>query len=189
MSKQVEHLSIEEQQAIAEFEEKLQSSIGLETGPFSAWDPVNRPMIRHWCEAMGDKNAAYCDPEVAATLGAPEGAILAPATMMQAWTMLGYSGEHPPGSDTREAMPMMPLCDEHGYVAVVATNCEQEYLQPVCEGDELSGYSKIESISEQKSTALGIGYFITQVTEYRNQHDQVVGTMRFRILKYKPHQT
>jgi len=31
-----------------------------------------------------------------------------------------------------------------------------------------------------------VGYFVTQLTEYRNQHGEVVGTMRFRILKYKP---
>ncbi|MFE3283438.1 hypothetical protein ACFXJJ_09995, partial [Streptomyces sp. NPDC059233] len=44
-------------------------------------DPVNEPMIRHWCEAMGDANPAYTGP-----------AAIAPPTMLQAWTMGGLSG-------------------------------------------------------------------------------------------------
>lgn len=174
-------------QAIADLERKLQQTVGVEAGPFKAWDRVNRAMIRHWCEAMGDENPVYRDPALAGGLGAPDGAVVAPPTMLQAWTMMGYAGEHPPGSDDRDAMPMIPLLDEQGYLAVVATNCEQEYLHPICEGDDISGYSSIESVSARKTTALGVGYFVTQLTEYRNQRDEIVGTMRFRILKYKPH--
>ena len=29
-------------------------------------DPVNVPMIRHWCEAMGDTNPAYEGPDAVA---------------------------------------------------------------------------------------------------------------------------
>lgn len=186
LRRQVESLNEAEIHEIAALEEKLQSCVGAEAGPFLSWDTVNRAMIRHWCEAMGDQNTAYSDPTFAAVLGAPEGAVIAPPTMMQAWTMTGFGAQHPPGSDTREQNPAMPHFAEHGYLAVVATNCEQEYVQPVFEGDKLSGYSTIESVSERKTTALGVGYFVTQLTEYRNQHDEVVGAMRFRILKYKP---
>lgn len=186
LSRPVESLSEAELYEIAALEEKLRSCVGAKAGPFLAWDSVNRAMIRHWCEAMGDNNPAYSDPAVAAVMGTPAGAVIAPPTMMQAWTMTGFGGQHPPGSDTREQNPAMPHFAEHGYLAVVATNCEQEYVQPICEGDKLSGYSTIESVSERKTTALGVGYFVTQLTEYRNQHGEVVGTMRFRILKYKP---
>lgn len=44
-------------------------------------DAVNKPMIRHWCEAMGDANPAYTGPDA-----------VAPPTMLQAWTMGGLSG-------------------------------------------------------------------------------------------------
>ena len=126
---------------------------------------------------------------MAAQLGAPAGMVVAPPTMMQAWTMTGFAGQHPPGSDTRESMPVLPLFDQQGYLAVVATNCEQEYLQAICEGDDINGRSTIESVSSRKTTGLGVGYFVTQLTEFRNQRDEVVGNMRFRILKYKPHST
>ncbi len=180
-------LSDVECQEINLFEQELQSYIGSESGPFLSWDRVNRAMIRHWCEAMGDANPAYYHADAAAQLGAPQNAVVAPPTMMQSWTMTGFSGEHPPGSDTRESMPVMPIFDRQGYLAVVATNCEQEYLQPICEGDDINGRSSIESVSSQKTTGLGVGYFVTQLTEFRNQRDEVVGNMRFRILKYKPH--
>ena len=186
MSKPAESLSEEEQQELTHFEAGLQRFVGAEAGPFLGWDTVNKAMIRHWCESMGDKNPAYFDPAAAANLGAPEGAVVAPATMMQAWTMTGFAGEHSPGSDTREGMPVLPLFSEQGYIAVVATNCEQEYFLPICEGDDIQHSSVIESISGRKTTGLGTGYFVTQLSEFKNQRDEVVGTMRFRVLKYKP---
>jgi len=186
LSKPPEVLSDTELHQISLLEEKLRACVGSEAGPYLAWDKVNRPMIRHWCEAMSDENPAYNDAAAAAALGAPPGTVIAPPTMMQAWTMTGFSGQHPPGSDTREQNPAMAYFAEHGYLAVVATNCEQEYMQPICEGDHLSGQSTIEAVSERKITALGVGYFVTQLTEYRNQRDEVVGTMRFRILNYRP---
>ena len=59
-------------------------------------------------------------------------------------------------------------------------------MQPIFEGDSLSGHATIEAVSGRKTTALGVGYFVTQLTEYRNQRDEIVGTMRFRILNYRP---
>ena len=186
LSKPVESLSEAQLYEISALEEKLRSCVGAKAGPFLAWDSVNRAMIRHWCEAMGDKNPVYSDPAVAAPMGAPAGAVIAPPTMMQAWTMTGFGAQHPPGSDTREQNPAMPYLKEYGYLAVVATDCEQEYMLPICEGDDINSRSTIESVSGRKTTALGVGYFVTQLTEYRNQHDEVVGAMRFRILKYTP---
>ena len=46
----------------------------------------------------------------------------------------------------------------------------------------------IESISEEKATALGIGYFIDTRTTFRDQHGAEVGWMTFRVLKFVPQQ-
>ena len=70
-------LSEAELYEISALEEKLRSCVGAKAGPFLAWDSVNRAMIRHWCEAMGDKNPAYSESAVAAVMGAPAGAGLA----------------------------------------------------------------------------------------------------------------
>ena len=50
----------------------------------------------------------------------------------------------------------------------------------------MSGESVIESISEEKSTRLGPGHFLTWVTTYRVESGEVVGRQRFRVLKFRP---
>ncbi|MET9834620.1 OB-fold domain-containing protein [Streptomyces sp. NPDC006385] len=134
-------------------------------------DPVNAPMIRHWCEAMGDTNPAYEGPDA-----------IAPPTMLQAWTMAGLSG-HTGRAHAYEEL--LTLLDEAGFTSVVATDCEQEYLRPLRPGDEITFDSVIETVSEKKTTKLGTGYFVTTRMDVRVGAD-LAGTHRFRILKYAP---
>ncbi|MFD3991713.1 bifunctional MaoC family dehydratase N-terminal/OB-fold nucleic acid binding domain-containing protein [Streptomyces sp. NPDC058583] len=134
-------------------------------------DPVNRPMIRHWCEAMGDDHPAYRGPDA-----------VAPPTMLQAWTMGGLSG-HTDRSSAHEEL--FALLDGAGYTSVVATDCEQEYVRPLRPGDEVTFDTVIESVSELKTTKLGSGHFVTTRTDVR-AGGQPAGTHRFRILKYAP---
>lgn len=134
-------------------------------------DPVNEPMIRHWCEAMGDGNAAYAGP----------GAV-APPTMLQVWTMGGLSGHT---GRTAAQDELFALLDGAGYTSVVATDCEQEYLRPLRPGDRVTYDAVIESVSERKTTKLGTGYFVTTRTDVRADGEPA-GTHRFRILKYAP---
>ncbi|MFD4319770.1 bifunctional MaoC family dehydratase N-terminal/OB-fold nucleic acid binding domain-containing protein [Streptomyces sp. NPDC058548] len=134
-------------------------------------DPVNRPMIRHWCEAMGDDHPAYRGPDA-----------VAPPTMLQAWTMGGLSG-HTDRSSAHEEL--FALLDGAGYTSVVATDCEQEYVRPLRPGDEVTFDTVIESVSELKTTKLGSGHFVTTRTDV-HAGGQPAGTHRFRILKYAP---
>ncbi|MFG2345895.1 bifunctional MaoC family dehydratase N-terminal/OB-fold nucleic acid binding domain-containing protein [Streptomyces phaeochromogenes] len=134
-------------------------------------DLVNEPMIRHWCEAMGDTNPAYAGADATA-----------PPTMLQAWTMGGLSG-HAGRSEAYDEL--LGLLDDAGYTSVVATDCEQEYLRPLRPGDAITFDAVIESVSERKTTKLGTGYFVTTRMDVRVA-DRPVGTHRFRILKYVP---
>ncbi|MEU1171914.1 OB-fold domain-containing protein [Streptomyces microflavus] len=142
-------------------------------------DPVNAPMIRHWCEAMGDTSPAYRGPDA-----------VAPPTMLQAWTMRGLSAD--PGPDDgmgRSAAydELLGLLDGAGYTSVVATDCEQEYLRPLRPGDLITFDALIESVSRRKTTKLGTGYFVTTRMDVRAD-GELAGTHRFRILKYRPAQ-
>ncbi|MFJ5048010.1 bifunctional MaoC family dehydratase N-terminal/OB-fold nucleic acid binding domain-containing protein [Streptomyces sp. NPDC088719] len=140
----------------------------------SGKDPVNEPMIRHWCEAMGDTSAAYRGPDA-----------VAPPTMLQAWTMGGLSG-HTDGTGRSAAYEeMFALLDGGGYTSVVATDCEQEYARPLRPGDRITFDTVIESVSRRKTTKLGTGYFVTTRTDVRAEGEPA-GTHRFRILKYRP---
>jgi len=165
-------------------------SVGVPTeGP----DAVNQAMIRHWVEAMGDENPVYRDEEAARANGFP--GVIAPPTMLQAWIMRGYKATAELAearaagrsvSDANPADDLMHLLDEGGFTSVVATNCEQEYRRSVVLGDRLSVASSIESISDEKQTGLGIGHFVTTLLRFTDQAGELVATMRFRILKFRP---
>jgi uncharacterized OB-fold protein/acyl dehydratase len=161
--------------------EQLASYVGLESNPaYVAADPVNAPMIRHLVEVLGDENPVYVDEHAARQAGFD--GIVAPATMLQVWTMPGW---RPRGLGGRYG-ELLALLDEHGFTSVVATDCEQEYFRPLVVGDRLEARAVIESVSSEKQTSLGAGYFVTTHTEFRDQSGALVGTMRFRILKFRP---
>ncbi|MGW7311745.1 bifunctional MaoC family dehydratase N-terminal/OB-fold nucleic acid binding domain-containing protein [Streptomyces sp. NPDC054865] len=136
-----------------------------------AKDAVNEPMIRHWCEAMGDANPAYTGPDA-----------IAPPTMLQAWTMGGLSG-HTDRSSAHDEL--FALLDAAGCTSVVATDCEQEYLRPLRPGDTVTFDAVIESVSARKTTKLGSGHFVTTRMNV-HANGELAGTHRFRILKYAP---
>ena len=69
---------------------------------------------------------------------------------------------------------------------MVATNCDQEYERYLRLGDLISAESVIEDVSPEKRTGLGAGHFVTTRTDFKDQHGELVGTMRFRILKFRP---
>ncbi|MFG2652728.1 bifunctional MaoC family dehydratase N-terminal/OB-fold nucleic acid binding domain-containing protein [Streptomyces sp. NPDC048436] len=136
-------------------------------------DPVNEPMIRHWCEAMGDANPAYTGPDP-----------IAPPTMLQAWTMGGLTGHQDHSAAYEE---LSALLDGAGYTSIVATDCEQEYLRALRPGETVTFDAVIESVSERKTTKLGTGHFITTRMDVRADGEPA-GTHRFRVLKYAPAQ-
>jgi acyl dehydratase len=157
-----------------ELEAKLQEYVGVvqglaEVGP----DLVNEPMIRHWCEVLGDRNPIYTDAE-------------APPTMMQAWILRGFEMADSSRVPDNKQNNLHQLLTDFGYPSVVATNCEQGYTRYLRPGDQVAATTVIESISEQKATALGIGYFINTRTVFRDQNDEEVGWMTFRVLRRAP---
>lgn len=158
------------------------------SGPSVAPDEVNLPMIRHWVDALDDRNPVYLDASRAAN--SRFGGIVAPPAMLQTWTMArpriegiaergGSSGEIDPDSPFRKLA-------EAGYTGTLATNSELEFVRYLRPGDRVQSSTVLESISARKTTALGLGYFVTWLTTYTDQHAEVVGRQRFRILKFAP---
>ncbi|MBI2168126.1 MAG: OB-fold domain-containing protein [Actinobacteria bacterium] len=150
-------------------------------GPRVGVDPVNLPMIRHFVDAVGDRNPAYVDERFASA--SRFGGIVSPPAMLQVWTMPGLVDPDDP-NDRQPAL--LDMLDEAGYTSVVATNSEQEYARYLRPGDVVTFQSHVESIVGPKQTALGEGYFITTLEESLDQDGEVVGTTRFRILKFRP---
>lgn len=176
---------------------QLRSGIGLVGPAQQAPDPVNIPMIRHWCEAMGEGNPNYLDADFAEA--GPHQGIVAPPAMLNAWTMPGLRIKHeemgnPPLPKDPDAQPdaesygtTLDLLDKAGYIGVVATNSEHIYSRYLRLGEHIQGRQKLVDISEEKQTALGIGHFVTTETEYQTSDGEHIGSMFFRILKFKPY--
>jgi hypothetical protein len=137
--------------------------------PRAARDPVNLPMIRNWIEAIDPGSDP--DPDTA------------PPSMIQAWTMPGLhgarTGDDPLGQINR-------VMDEAGFTSVVATNCDQSYPRYLKLGEHLTVRTRLLDVTGPKRTALGAGWFVTTQSSWFSANE-LVATMDFRILKFKPH--
>ncbi|ROS01909.1 putative OB-fold protein [Sinobacterium caligoides] len=165
------------------FEEQVRAYVGLENGPPKRGnDDVNEAMIRHWAEVMGDELTTYTQADEAAKTS-KEG-IIAPPAMLQAWSMEGYPMAGNPAQDVQRQLHN--LFDQHGYTGVLGTNTSTEFFRDLRPGDQVTAHTVIDSISEQKATARGIGYFIETVTRFTDQHGEDIGRQVFRVLKFIP---
>jgi acyl dehydratase len=173
------------------FRDRLAQLVGRPVGsahPSVAPDPVNQPMIRHWAAAFEDRNPVYTDPTFAETTRF--GGIVAPPLMLQTWTMATpvITGIAERGGSPVESEGPGPLrvLDDAGFVGTLATDSEFEIVRYLRLGEVVSASTIIESISDQKTTRLGPGHFVTWATTYVTQGGEVVGRQLFRILKFKP---
>jgi len=150
-------------------------------------DCVNVAMIRHWVEAMGDDNPVHLDRRAANATGRTD--IVAPATMVQAWTMVGYRATVSPDADRPDLAGATALGEclaAHGYTAVVATNSEFEFFREVNPGDRVTLDEVVEDISAERTTRLGAGRFVTSLKTYRGHDGHGVAQQRWRTLRYNP---
>jgi uncharacterized OB-fold protein/acyl dehydratase len=160
-------------------EARLADFVGCEIGPPEPGpDPVNAPMIRHFCEAVGDENPAYLDPDWAAR--SRHGGLVAPPAMLQAWVLRGL---RPAPRD--RLVELLALLREAGYPDVVATDCEQTYDRAIRPGDRLTLRTTIESVSPEKGTGLGPGRFVDLRLRFEDAQGAQVGAQRFRLLLFR----
>jgi uncharacterized OB-fold protein len=168
-----------------ELEQRLSGYVGRRLERIGrAPDAVNAAMIRHYVDVLGDENPVYVDAEAARHTG--RAGPIAPPAMLQVWTMPGYG---PTVADTRYDRlwsELRAVLTEAGYPAIVATNSDHEYLREVGLGERLHHVETIESISAEKATGLGRGFFITTVLDYADERGSPVGQARFRVLVYRP---
>jgi uncharacterized OB-fold protein/acyl dehydratase len=151
------------------------------SAPFnSARDPVNEPMIRHWCDVIGEANPVYTDPAAAAA--SVFGGIVGPPAMLDVWDKPGVLQVRDP--DNPQSMALTIL-DAHGFTSTVAVNSELEFARPLRPGEFVHSTLTLEDVSEEKHTGLGVGHFVTSRIRYL-VGDEVVGSVLFRVLKFQP---
>jgi hypothetical protein len=134
-----------------------------------ARDEVNQPTINNWLEAMGFDNPRFQAGE-------------APPTMAQVWTMYGLGGK---ASDDDPLHLMMNVLTDLGFTGVLGTNSEQTYERYLRVGERVRIELALESVVGPKSTAMGVGYFVTSMSTWF-VGDEPVATMLFRVFKFIP---
>lgn len=169
--------------------EQIEAFVGREYGRVYAWDDVNAPMIRHWCEMMGVENPLYTDAEFAREAGYKD--VVAPPAMLQVWCMGGLDNEnYAPGSTDENSFEVLKIIESYGYPAVVAVNTELTFDRYVTAGENLYYTSRVDSISDEKTTGLGTGFFVTLIMPFYSKgedgNDEKVGELLFRVFKFKP---
>ena len=166
----------------------VRALVGREYGRVYAWDEVNAPMIRQWCEVMGVDNPLYTDPAFAANT-AHDG-LVAPPAMLQVWCMEGFhTNNYPPGSTRENPYEVLKLFESHGYQSVVAVNSELTFERNVRPGEKLYYTTRLDAVGDEKTTGLGTGFFVTLVMSYFVEHksgDEAVGQLLFRVFKFRP---
>jgi uncharacterized OB-fold protein len=168
------------------FEEKIHAFVGRENGPpKKGHDDVNEAMIRHWAQIMEETSPAYTDRDAAARTS--KGGIIAPPSMLQIWSMEGYPETGDPQLD--EQQKLHAVFDAHGFTGVLGTNSTSEMVRDLRPGDSVVAHTVIDTISEQKATARGIGYFIETLTRFTDQDGAEVGKQVFRVLKFIPNES
>lgn len=167
------------------FETQLRSFVGRPIGPPAVGrDPVNEPMIRQWCDAMGETHPAYLDAQAAKKT--IHGEIKAPPTMLQAWVMEGWAMHEGYDEPKNEQHRLHKFLAEHGYTGVLGTNTEENYTRYLRLGEKVTAETVIAEISDEKATGVGTGYFITTRTRFTNEKAEDLGSMSFRVLRFKP---
>ena len=159
-----------------DFSELLGQSAAFNT----ARDEVNLPMIRRWCDVMGERNPAYTDPAFAAA--SVFGGVVAPIAMLDVWDKPGIIFQR---DDSNPQSVALTALDGEGFTSTVAVNSDLEQSRPLRPGELVHSVLTLEDISAEKQTGLGTGHFVTSRIRYM-VGDEVVGSVLFRVLKFKP---
>ena len=137
-------------------------TIGLETIPVSM--EVEKGHIARFAEAIEDANPLYIDE--AAARRNRHGGIIAPPTFLR--------------SMRRERLDM-PF--DSPFKRFLDGGSQWEYFEPVRVGDLITSVNRVTDISERQGR-LGTMIFLTTVTTYTNQLDQVVATQTGTMISY-----
>jgi hypothetical protein len=160
--------------------ERIQPLIGRSAVFHTATDPVNQPMIRHWCDVMGEQNPVYTDPAFAAA--SVFGGIVAPPAMMDVWDKPGIRMARDPLNPQAAALTLL---EEEGFTSTVAVNSDLEFARYLRPGDLVHSTLTLEDVSVEKQTGLGTGHFVTSRLTYL-VGEETVGSVLFRVLKFRP---
>jgi len=138
---------------------------------------VNLAMIQYYCAAVQDANPAYWSE---AEARAAWGRFVAPPGMLQTWVLPLHW--RPEGRQYLTSMiTETPLPGDRP----INVTTDFEFFEPVFVGDRLRVSDRLTDVSEEKTTRLGTGHFITTEAAYRNQHGRLVARATNVLFRYR----
>jgi acyl dehydratase len=143
--------------------------------------PVSEARIAQYCALIEDANPSYWDPALSAQIWSRP---VAPPAMLQTWTMpLPWL----PGREVE--LDFMLLNLPLPGTTIINVSTEAVYHRPVYVGETLNFWDVATEISEEKTTRLGTGHFVTTVATYQNEAGEKVATctnVQFRFTPKAP---
>ncbi|MEZ5573324.1 MAG: MaoC/PaaZ C-terminal domain-containing protein [Halioglobus sp.] len=155
---------------------QLESLKARRLGPYLSHNPVSATQIWQWCSVMGDNNPDYL----------PGDNQLAPPAMMQMWTMRDVNDRYAPGSTEDPPYKVFDDMKAMGYPANVAVSYDIRFHRYLCIGERPMHYTSVVNISAKKTTALGIGYFVTERVEYSTHENGLFAEAFITYFQYQP---
>lgn len=176
--------------------ESARTHLGKVSAPQWGAYPISEVQIMYWCDMVEDANPLYI-PGAYAKKCRHKG-VIAPPMGLISWMMgrAGRGGVDPnaPDVDCPERKPWPPvegtavrgggMFTPPGATDTIATKSVQFYGTPLRPGDRIYSTGELLDCSKLKKTALGPGYFQTNLSTYYNQRDEIVGTNVFTLLRY-----
>ncbi|MEH6570281.1 MAG: MaoC/PaaZ C-terminal domain-containing protein [Halioglobus sp.] len=156
--------------------QKLESLKGQRLGPYMSFNPVSATQIWQWCSAMGDLNPTF-------SRGQNQ---LAPPAMMQMWTMRDINDCYAPGSTDAPPYQVFDDMKALGYGANVAVSYDIKFIRYLSLGERPKHYTTVVSISDKKTTALGLGFFVTERVEYTTLEEAPFAEALITYFQYQP---
>lgn len=138
---------------------------------------VNEAQIAYFCALVEDSDENHWDAEAAEKR---YGALISPPGMLMVWAFpLPWNPARKP-----EHAPVLALEVPLPGSTLINVSTDSRFFAPMRVGDRLTYTERVESISAEKPTALGVGHFVATRSECRNQHGVLVATNDNVLFRY-----
>lgn len=161
--------------------EAARATVGVEQYAAVSDFPVERGYIWTTCASVENGNPLFWDDTTAAEV---TGGPIAPPTMLSVWFR---PHAWKPGSAER-AVPLQVHFDLKalfGLPEAIMTANTVTFYEPVRPGDRLGTHQVLRSVSDEKTTRLGVGRFWVVEVVYHNQRTELVGVESYTGYGYR----
>jgi len=150
--------------------------VGFEAPPRRGSVDVSESMIQMYCGISEDANPSYWDRDYARERW---GGIICPPGMLFSWPMsLAWTPDRPQRD--------LPLCITVPLPGDTVINARQEaeLFEPMRVGDRLTMRERVDAVSAEKKSHLGVGHFVTTTATFERDDGVIVAELTNSVFRY-----